>query len=185
MNHSPAVQMCVNVQPQNAHAFYVGSVLPLPVLFSGARKEFKLTRTLFSQCLKNSCLAYFIALLAYDSWASRENIGTIGSAPACQQCLVLTSHSDLELGFENSCNSPFGKPRLQTVLLSKTTKEKGIGVRDNWHYLLKSHLVFTLMYFHLTVIHADVTDSMKLLVNQDILTTATTAFMHTSLNDKK
>lgn len=41
------------------------------------------------------------------------------------------------------------------------------------------------MYFHVTVIHADVTDSMELLVNQDILTTATTAFMHTSLNDKK
>lgn len=41
------------------------------------------------------------------------------------------------------------------------------------------------MYFHVTVIYADVTDSTKLLLNQDILTTATTTFTHTSLNDKK
>lgn len=175
--------MCVNVQPQNAHAYYVGSVLPLPVLFSGARKEFILTRTLFSRRLKNSCVAYFIALLAYDSWASRENIRTIGSAPACQQCQVLASHSDLEMGFENCRNSPLRKPRLQIILLSKTTEEK--GVRDNWHYLLKSDLILTHVYFHVTVIYADVTDSTKLLLNQDILTTATTTFTHTSLNDKK
>lgn len=67
VNHSPTLQMCVNVQPQNAHADCVVSVLPLPVLFSGARKELKLTRTLFSLCLKSSSLAYFIPLLAYYS----------------------------------------------------------------------------------------------------------------------
>lgn len=91
VNHSPALQMCVNVQPQNAHAHWVVSVLPLPVLFLGARKELKLTRTLFSLCLKSSSLAYFIPLLVYYSWASRENTRTILCAPAYQQWLALVS----------------------------------------------------------------------------------------------
>lgn len=64
VNHSPRLQMCVNVQPQNAHAQCVVSVFPLAVLFLGARKELKLTRTPFSLCLKSSSLAYFISLLA-------------------------------------------------------------------------------------------------------------------------